>query len=83
MVKVQRPHVWIEHGNQMLPRAGLLTEWRQTPFDEWEGRVVILTGSAHDPGESLTICWIKAEFLRPVQSLATEVSHSPAVGASR
>jgi hypothetical protein len=65
-VKVQRPHVWIDHGNQMLPKAGLLTEWRQTPLGEWEGRVVVLSGNAHNPGESITICWVKAEYLRPV-----------------
>lgn len=50
----------------MLPQAGLLTEWRQTPLGEWEGRVVVLSGNVHEPGEALTICWIKAEYLRPV-----------------
>lgn len=65
-VKVQHPHVWVNTGDRSTQgKAGLLTEWRQTPLGEWEGRVVILSGTFHNPGEALSIVWLKAEFLRP------------------
>jgi len=66
-VKVQRPHVWVNTGDRTSQgKAGLLTEWRQTPLGEWEGRVVVMSGTYHDPGEAISIVWIKAEYLTPV-----------------
>lgn len=40
-------HVWVESGTQMAPTPGLLCEWRRTPAGEFEGRVVMLTGTVH------------------------------------
>lgn len=66
LVKVQHPHVWVNTGDRSTQgKAGLLTEWRQTPMGEWEGRVIILNGGFHHPEEVVTIMWLKAEYLTP------------------
>lgn len=59
--------VWVESGTQMPPTPGLLFEWRKTPMGEWEGRVVMLSGTVHKPGERLSVAWVPAERLRPVR----------------
>lgn len=59
-------HVWITTTDQMPPTSGLLFEWRKTPMGQWEGRVVMLTGTVHEPGEAIAIRWIPADRLRPV-----------------
>ncbi len=65
-MRVQRPHVWVNSGDRSTQgKAGLLTEWRQTPLGDWEGRVVVLSGNFHEPGETVTIVWLKAEYLTP------------------
>ena len=61
-------HVWVESGTQMAPTPGLLCEWRRTPTGGYEGRVVMLAGTVHDPGQAISIRWIAAEKLRPVRA---------------
>jgi len=48
-------HVWVESGTQMPATPGLLCEWRRTATGGYEGRVVMLAGTIHEPGQAISI----------------------------
>jgi hypothetical protein len=61
----RRRHCWVlATANERGPWPGLILEWRRTPSDDWQARVVYVP----NPRDTRTVeMWFAAGLLRPLE----------------